>query len=138
MKSLLFRTKNFITTTKNLDTIKIKKYNYNYIYNYNHSKFRFCIKEKINESSKKDEDNNQEQENSTNKIENLDKNLPSPIPDFEEKTRNEEVIFCIMHDKFSVKPNKEYRISHTTKEKTDNINKLKDLDVIYYGKVKYL
>ena len=56
------------------------------------------------------------------------------IPDFEEKTRNEEVLFCIMHDKFSVKPNKEYRISHRTKEKTDNINKLKDLDVIYYGK----
>lgn len=51
----------------------------------------------------------------------------------EEKTRKEEIIFYIMHDKYCQKPNKEYRIRHTTLERTELINKSKDLYVVYYG-----
>lgn len=54
----------------------------------------------------------------------------------EAKTRKEEVMFYIMHDKFSVKPDKEYRISHTTVESTDLKTKDKDLNVLYYGNNK--
>jgi hypothetical protein len=115
MNSILLRSKN-----KNIFNIfyKINPIG-KYKYINNHSKFRFCSNEKLKEFKENIK---------TEKLED------SPLPDFEEKTRNEEVLFFIMHDKFSVKPNKEYRISHITKEKTDNINKLKDLDVIYYGK----
>ncbi len=51
----------------------------------------------------------------------------------EEKTRKEEVVFYIMHDKFSVRPEKEYRINHTTVESTDLKTKMKDLNVLHYG-----
>ena len=51
----------------------------------------------------------------------------------EKKTRKEEIIFYIMHDKYCQKPNKEYRIRHTTLERTELINKSKDLYVVYYG-----
>lgn len=51
----------------------------------------------------------------------------------EEKTRKEEIIFYIMHDKYCQKANKEYRIRHTTLERTELINKSKDLHVVYYG-----
>jgi len=56
----------------------------------------------------------------------------------EEKTRKEEVMFYIMHDKFSVRPDKEYRIYHTTVESTDLKTKMKNLNVIQYGKNKIL
>lgn len=64
------------------------------------------------------------------KIENQEnvKNLTEP------KTRKEEVMFYIMHDKYSVRPDKEYRITHTTLESTDSKTKCKDLNVLYYGK----
>lgn len=64
------------------------------------------------------------------KIENQEniKNLTEP------KTRKEEVLFYIMHDKYSVRPDKEYRITHTTLESTDSKTKGKDLNVLYYGK----
>ena len=39
-----------------------------------------------------------------------------------------------MHDKYSVRPDKEYRITHTTLESTDSKTKGKDLNVLYYGK----
>lgn len=52
----------------------------------------------------------------------------------EEKTRKEEVLFYIMHDKFSIKSDKEYRINHTTLESTDLKTRAKDLNVLYYGK----
>ncbi len=51
----------------------------------------------------------------------------------EEKTRKEEVMFYIMLDKYSVKPDKEYRISHTTLEITDIKTKFKEFNVLYYG-----
>jgi len=56
----------------------------------------------------------------------------------EEKKRREEVIFYIMHDKYSVRPDKEYHISHTTLESTDSKTKMKNLNVIHYGKIKIL
>jgi hypothetical protein len=119
MNSFLFKAKNK-NLVKILNEINPIKKN---IFKNNQSKFRFCSNEKLKEIKI-----------DTLKTEKLDDSL---LPDFEERTRNEEVLFCIMHDKFSVKPNKEYRISHVTKEKTDNINKSKDLDVIYYGKYKF-
>ncbi len=68
-------------------------------------------------------------------INNKAENLDTPK---QQKTRKEEVTFYIMHDKYSVRPDKEYRISHTTLESTDFKTKMKDLNVLYYGKNKIL
>jgi hypothetical protein len=81
--------------------------------------------------------------NLTNNINNNNNNNNNKKPEIFEipkdpKTRKEEVMFYIMHDKYSVRPDKEYRISHTTLESTDNKTKMKDLNVLYYGNYKIL
>jgi hypothetical protein len=50
-----------------------------------------------------------------------------------EKIRNEEILLYIMNDKYSVKPDKEFRISHKTIEKTTDDKKTTKV-VLYYGK----
>jgi len=56
---------------------------------------------------------------------------------FCEKIKKEEIILYIMQDKYSVKPDKEFRINHSTLEKKceDSQNeKYKPNKVIFYGK----
>ena len=51
-----------------------------------------------------------------------------------DKLRKEEILFYIMSDKYSVKPDKEYRINHTTLDSHDKItNKLAPKKIIQYG-----
>lgn len=51
-----------------------------------------------------------------------------------DKLRKEEILFYIMNDKYSVKPDKEYRISHTTIDSHDNTtNKIGPKKLIQYG-----
>lgn len=78
--------------------------------------------------------NNEKAEISSNNNDNLIKQAENSGIPKEPKTRKEEVMFYIMHDKYSVRPDKEYRISHTTLESTDTKTKMKDLNVLYYGK----
>lgn len=88
----------------------------------------------INNNNSQQTLNNQFTENKGEKINDTikkDSNTETPT---EPKTRKEEVMFYIMHDKYSVRPDKEYRISHTTLESTNKKTKKKDLNVLYYGK----
>ncbi len=53
------------------------------------------------------------------------------------KVRREEILFYIMNDKYSVKPDKEFRISHTTLDGHDQMtNKIAPKKIIQYGKMK--
>lgn len=54
---------------------------------------------------------------------------------FSEKIRNEEILVYVMNDKYSVKPDKEFRINHSTLEKIDDITKsIESKKVVTYGK----
>ncbi len=55
------------------------------------------------------------------------------LKSFCSKTRKEEILLYIMNDKYSVKPDKEYRILHQTVEKVVDNKKTKD--VVVYGKI---
>jgi hypothetical protein len=72
---------------------------------------------------------NKPENNNDTKVSDINTDIPKGP-----KTRKEEVMFYIMHDKYSVRPDKEYRIRHTTVESTDIKTKMKDLNVLYYGK----
>jgi hypothetical protein len=50
-----------------------------------------------------------------------------------EKVRKEEILLYIMNDKYSVKPDQEYRISHKTIEKASEDKQISKV-VLYYGK----
>ena len=90
--------------------------------------------ESINNANNSQQNLNKITENTSDKIAKPEKfEIPKEL-----KTRKEEVMFYIMHDKYSVRPDKEYRISHTTLESTDIKTKMKDLNVLYYGKNKIL
>jgi hypothetical protein len=54
-----------------------------------------------------------------------------------EKVRKEEILLYIMNDKYSVKPDQEYRISHKTIEKVTEEKQITK-SVLYYGKHKKL
>ena len=55
------------------------------------------------------------------------------------KLRKEEILFYIMNDKYSVKPDKEYRISHTTLDGHDkDTNKIAPKKIIQYGNNKII
>lgn len=64
---------------------------------------------------------------------NLTKRIPSSLfKHFSKIVRKEEIILYIMNDKYSVKPDKEYRISHTTEMSTKGTEKT--LKVLDYSK----
>ena len=67
----------------------------------------------------------------------INRNLKKFFSD-NEKLRKEEILFYIMNDKYSVKPDKEYRINHTTLDNHDNkTNKTSPKKIIHYGKLKH-
>jgi hypothetical protein len=69
--------------------------------------FKFALKQKsiVNKLSKLRE---------CKKMPNIS---PSMQKTFCDKMKREEILLYIMHDKYSVKPDKEFRINHTTLEK---------------------
>lgn len=58
------------------------------------------------------------------------------IETFCEKIKKEEILLYIMQDKYSVKPDKEFRINHTTLEKKVNEteDKFKPFKIMHYGR----
>ena len=68
----------------------------------------------------------------------VNKNLKKYFCD-NEKLRKEEILFYIMNDKYSVKPDKEFRINHTTLDDHDKqTNKTSPKKIIHYGKLNIL
>jgi hypothetical protein len=61
-------------------------------------------------------------------------NLTKSTKFFCEKIRKEEIHLYVMHDKYSVKPDKEFRINHQTLESFDKDKKNKKMKVMEYGK----
>ena len=59
--------------------------------------------------------------------------LSKHIKNFCSKMRKEEILLYIMNDKYSVKPDKEFRINHQTVENIDGNKKSKT--VILYGRM---
>jgi hypothetical protein len=55
---------------------------------------------------------------------------------FTDNLRKEEILLYVMNDKYSVKPDKEFRINHTTLDSHDKIsNKKTPKKIINYGKL---
>jgi hypothetical protein len=59
------------------------------------------------------------------------------LKQFSDKLRKEEILFYIMNDKHSIKPDKEYRINHTTLDThNQKTNKIVPTKIMSYGKLK--